>query len=263
MYRRAGVATTFSPRFLAVLAEAARISRVAGLPLELVHADAFDAEKNERFRAALERLGLDDETPIHYQAGEPAEAILKVQAAAGMDLIIAGALERESVHRNFTGNVARELLRRAPCDLILFVDPSETPKPLGIFFVLLPDFSEPSRRAFHRALDLAELAGAAELSAIHVQTTFAEAKEKVSGSSCSPEQSLEELVHERRESPVELDYHVLRGNTGFNAFEYIQSSKADLLVMPSQIDATGQPVFAPVLDWVIQVIPSNLWVIRA
>ena len=61
---------------------------------------------------------------------------------------------------------------------------------------------------------------------------------------------------------LELDYHLLRGNTGFTACEFIQSSGADLVVMPSQMPSAYQPVFAPALDWIIQVIPANLWVIR-
>jgi hypothetical protein len=61
---------------------------------------------------------------------------------------------------------------------------------------------------------------------------------------------------------LELDYHLLRGNTGFTACEFIQSSGTDLVVMPSQMPSPDQPVFAPALDWIIQVIPGNLWVIR-
>ena len=54
---------------------------------------------------------------------------------------------------------------------------------------------------------------------------------------------------------MELDYHLLRGNTGFTACEFIQSSGTNLVVMPSQMPAADQTVFAPALDWIIQVIP--------
>jgi nucleotide-binding universal stress UspA family protein len=261
VYRRVGVASTFSPRFLAVLAEAGRISRLSDASLELIHADTYDTEKERRFREALERLGLDRNAPIHFQTGEPVHAILEVRQSAGIDLLIAGALERETVHRSFTGNVARELLRQAPCDLFLFIEPKEEPRAFENVYVAIPDSSEFSRRVYHRALDLAEDAGAQILTLVHVQTTFAEAKEKASGSPAT-EDALKMLIKERESSKVELDYHLVRGNTGFTAFEFIQSSGSDLLVMPSQFTSPEQPVFAPVLDWIIQVIPTNLWVIR-
>ena len=63
-------------------------------------------------------------------------------------------------------------------------------------------------------------------------------------------------------TPVQHSTFLWSGNTGFTAFEFIQSSGSDLLVMPSQFLSPDQPVFAPVLDWIIQVIPTNLWVIR-
>jgi nucleotide-binding universal stress UspA family protein len=265
VYHRVGVATTFSPRFLAVLAEAGRICQFLPAPLCLIHADAFDAEKEARFRDALHRLNLDEQSKVHFEPGEPVQSILKAQRKEHIDLLVAGALETESVHRNFTGNVSRELLRQAPCDLILYTDPKEKPEVPEAILIAIPDFSELSRHVFHRAVNLAEQQGTKRVTLAHVQTTFAEAKEKVVSTTSgapSSEEIIEGLVREREISVVELDYHLLRGNTGFTACEFIQSSSTNLLVMPSHMYSKGQPVFAPALDWIIQVIPTNLWVIR-
>lgn len=114
---------------MAVLAEAGRVSRSLSAPLCLIHADEYTPEKEERFRSALRDLQLDSGSAIRFEPGEPAEAILKIQHEENIDLLVAGAMETESVHRNFTGDVARELLRRAPCDLLLYTEPSEEPKP--------------------------------------------------------------------------------------------------------------------------------------
>ena len=263
MYRRVGVATTFSPRFLAVLAEAGRISRSLSAPLYLIHADEFDAQKEERFRAALRNLMLDNRARIHFESGEPSEAILKAQREEDIDLLVAGALETETVHRNFTGDVARELLRRAPCDLLLYTEPKEEPRPPESILVTLPDFSDLSRFVFHRAVAVAERNGSKRVTIVYVQTTFAEAKEKALGNgSPSVEESLQSLLRSKESSILELDYHLLRGNTGFTACEFIQASGTDLVVMPSRMPSKDQPTFAPALDWIIQVIPANLWVIR-
>ena len=250
---------------MAVLAEAGLVSRALSAPLCLIHADAFAQEKEERFRAALRELRLDEQAEIRFEPGQPAEAILKVQDEARIDLLVAGALETESVHRNFTGDVARELLRRAHCDLLLYTEPREDPKPPEGILVAVPDFSELSRQVFRSALILAERSRARRVTILHVQTTFAEAKEKalgVSNGTLPAEETLESWLREEERPALELDYHLLRGNTGFTACEFIQSSGADLVVMPSQMPSSSQPVFAPALDWIIQVIPANLWVIR-
>jgi nucleotide-binding universal stress UspA family protein len=263
VYRRAGVATTFSPRFRDVLAEAGRISDLFDVPLHLIHAAEETSDKVERFRGTLRSLKLSEDAPIHFQAGSPSEAILNVLSAQQIDLLIAGALEQESVHRNFTGDVARSLLREAPCDLFLFVEPKEGAPPPGHVFVAIPDFTPFSRQVSQRGANLAERIGAKRLTLLHVQTTFAEAKEKALGADApSSQQNLEALAAELCFKPLEIDTHAVRGNTGFTACEFIQSNGADLLVMPSRIGEPDQPIFAPALDWIIQVIPTNVWVIR-
>jgi nucleotide-binding universal stress UspA family protein len=248
---------------MAVLAEAGRISRSLSAPLYLIHADGFDSEKEERFRAALRKLMLDDRARIHFESGEPSEAILKAQREENIDLLVAGAMETETAHRNFTGDVARELLRRAPCDLLLYTEPKEEPKPPEGILVTIPDFSDLSRYVFHRAVSVAERNGSKHVTILYVQTTFAEAKEKALRSdSPSPEESLQSLLCARGSSNLELDYHLLRGNTGFTACEFIQASGTDLVVMPSRMPSANQSTFASALDWIIQVIPANLWVVR-
>jgi nucleotide-binding universal stress UspA family protein len=250
---------------MAVLAEAGRISNSLSAPLCLIHPDEFTQEKEKRFRSALRDLQLDTGAAIRFEPGEPAEAILKVQREEAIDLLVAGAMETQSVHRNFTGDVARELLQRAPCDLLLYTEPNENPKsPEGIL-VVVPDLSGRSRRLLCAALNLVERSGGRQITLLHVQTTFAEAKEKalgVSNGNLSAEETLASWVEEAARPDLELDYHLLRGNTGFTACEFIQSSGTDLVVMPSQMPSSNQPVFAPALDWIIQVIPGNLWVIR-
>jgi nucleotide-binding universal stress UspA family protein len=262
VYRRAGVATTFSPRFRDVLAAAGRISGLFGVPLHLIHAAEETSEKVERFRETLRALDLPENAPIHFQAGPPSEGILKIQSKEQIDLLIAGALEQESVHRNFTGDVARTLLREAPCDLFLFVEPKEGGTPPEHVFVAIPDFTPFSREVFQRGASLAERIGAKALTLLHVQTTFAQAKEKALGTDApSSKESLEAVAAESHSKTLEIDTHAIRGNTGFMACEFIQSNGADLLILPSRIEPE-QPVFAPALDWIIQVIPTNVWVIR-
>jgi nucleotide-binding universal stress UspA family protein len=249
---------------MAVLAEAARISRSLCAPLSLIHADDFTQEKEDRFRSALRDLQIDG-AAIRFEPGEPAEAILKVQLEGNIDLLVAGAMERQSVHRNFTGDVARELLQRARCDLLLYTEPKEDPNPPERILVVVPDLSERSRQVFCAALNLADRSGGRQITLLHVQTTFAEAKEKalgVTNGALSAEETLESWVEGEPRPNLELDYHLLRGNTGFTACEFIQSSGTDLVVMSSQMPSSAQPVFAPALDWIIQVIPGNLWVIR-
>src|SRR5215472_7088171 len=122
-YRTIGVATTFSPRFKHVLAEAKRIRDRFGAELHLIHVGKRDQETPRKFSDILAELGLPADSPIHYEEGDPAEAILAALTREKMDMLIAGALEKEIVLHQFLGNVARRLVREANCSVMLFTHP--------------------------------------------------------------------------------------------------------------------------------------------
>ena len=122
-YRRAGVASTFSPTFAAVLAEAESFARHCGADLEIIHAAEFDAEKERRFRNAMGQAAA-----IRWVSEyPPAQAIISAARDYDYELVIAGALQVEDGDRPFTSSVARELMRDAPCDILLVPRPLESP----------------------------------------------------------------------------------------------------------------------------------------
>src|SRR5207248_10119214 len=88
-YRSVAVASTFSPRFEQVLAEAKRIrDRFDSVPC-LVYAGEKSEETNAKFAAALERIALPKDSPIHYEQGDPATALLRAIERHDIDLIVA------------------------------------------------------------------------------------------------------------------------------------------------------------------------------
>ena len=124
-YRHVGVASQFSPPFAAIFAEAKHFASHCGADQEVVHAAAFDSEKEERF---VEALGQRAE--VRWAEGETAaRAIIAAVENFAYDLLIAGTLHRKTDYKPFTGDVARELLRNARCDLLLLPRPLEKPAP--------------------------------------------------------------------------------------------------------------------------------------
>src|SRR6202795_3649738 len=79
-YKTIAVATTFSPRFKHVLAEAKRIRDRFGAELHLIYVGRRNEETSRRFSDVLAELELPADSPIHYEEGDPAEAILAALA---------------------------------------------------------------------------------------------------------------------------------------------------------------------------------------
>jgi nucleotide-binding universal stress UspA family protein len=270
-YPTVAVASTFSPRFTQVLAEGKRIRDRLGSQLQLIYVGERSEETVRKFGAALLELELPADSTIHYQQGDPAVAILQVATANQIDLVIAGALEKEVVLRPFLGNVARRLVRDASCSVMLFTKPERDPKPL-LRIVFVAEYSDHGRTALRKALHLALREQSEKLYVVRVYTTFDEARAKARGAVRKAgdevartleeeEVALEEFIDSAGPTEVPVEARCIRGNTGYAASDFVQSVEASLLVI--SIDpATAKGDLPGHIAWVTDVIPCNLWVIR-
>src|SRR5438876_5462251 len=100
-YKTIAVATTFSPRFRHVLAEAKRMRDRFSADLHLIHVGRRNGETPRKFGEVIAELELPADSPIHYEEGDPAEAILATLARERIDMLVAGALEKEIVLHPF------------------------------------------------------------------------------------------------------------------------------------------------------------------
>ena len=268
-YKTIAVATTFSPRFKRVLAEAKRIRDRFAAELHLIHVGKPSQETPKKFREVLSELELPADSPIHYEEGDPAEAILAALAREKIDMLIAGALEKEIVLHQFLGNVARRLVREANCSVMLFTRPQKNPKPLRRI-VFVADHSKDDLRALKTTLALAEAESCERLYVIEIITAFDEARASmVDDPNASPalkpkhaEDALDEFVLSAGSTEVPIETRSIRGATGLAASDFVRSVEADLLVVPQPKSRGSVQQLPSNIAWVSDVIPCNLWVIR-
>jgi nucleotide-binding universal stress UspA family protein len=269
-YKTIAVASTFSPRFKQVLAEAKRIRERFSADLHLIYAGERNEEIAKKFSDTLAQLELPLDSKIHYEKGDPAEAILRALSREKIDVIVAGALEKEVVLHPFLGNVARRLVREAPCSVMLFTTPGTKPKPLRRI-VFVADYSDTRLEALKRTLPFAAAESCERLYVVRIITTFDQARASIrenakrrakpSGDD-DEEEALEKFVLSAGATDVPIEARCIRGNTGLAASDFVQSVKADLLVVPLRKNAGGIQQLPNNIAWVTDVIPCNLWVIR-
>jgi len=70
------VASTFSPRFLPVLAEADRVAKKFGARLSVLHSGERSDKKVETFRETLGDMGREEVDIYWCEGATPAEALL-------------------------------------------------------------------------------------------------------------------------------------------------------------------------------------------
>ena len=233
-YKTIAVATTFSPRFKHVLAEAKRIRDRFGAELHLIYVGRRNEETSRRFSDVLEELELPADSPIHYEEGDPAEAILAALARENIDVLVAGALEKEIVLHSFLGNVARRLVREANCSVILFTAPQKRPKPLRRI-VFIADHSQQGLVALKTTLMLAEAESCERLYVIGIITAFDEARASIAGDATGStthkanhdeEDPLEEFVLSAGATEVPIETRFIKGATGLAASDFVRRTSA-------------------------------------
>lgn len=258
------MASTFSPRFQAVICEGDRLARRLDAPLSVIHGDRESEEKAQRFREALASIHRSEETPILWAedpSAAPAESILTTCRQGGVDILLAGALERDNDHRFFLGGVARTLLQYAPCDLLLVTRPSEQETHFH-HVVIEVTLANPLLHAIQKSLHVAQRIGAEKVTFISVITPF----DEVVAGSCSSrphdEDWLIELLDPLTGFDGDVETQIIRSTTGFGVCDFVQEVGADLLIVIAQSELAERRLPAH-MDWLLQVIPTNVLLLAA
>jgi hypothetical protein len=152
---------------------------------------------------------------------------------------------------------------------MLITKPDRQPKRF-CRIVLMARYSDHGRAALHKALRLAALEECEKLFVIRLYTTFDEARAKartetpelgIEGARTLEEEevALEHFIDSAGATDVPIEARCIRGNTGYAVLDFVHSIDAMMLVVPDDPATVGLPVR---LEWVTDVIPCNLWVIR-
>ena len=251
-YKHVGVASTFSPTFTAVLAEAKYFAIHCGADLEVVHAGASDMEKERRFVAALGQPAA-----IRWVAGETAaHAIISAVKDFAYDLLIAGTPDRATDDKSFAGDVAPELLRNAPCDLLLVPRPQEEPTPpQHIVFASEPEQKEDCE-LLRRAV---EVLRPERVTIVVTERPFAPAIAASRGEQPRDVEAwLEDLASSVAGHQVKVEGRVVTSITGYTLCDVVEGLEADLLVVKAEPDGA----LSKHMDWLYQVIPARLLLVR-
>lgn len=275
LYQNAGVAVAFSPRLDGLLAEVAHRAGYLASSFSLIHAGGHTPEKEAQLRAALRKAGLPEEMPVHWADGAPDDAIIGTIQRQDMDFLVAGAIEREKTLRYYMGSVAHNLVRKAPCSLMLFTDPTVQPEPLRQVAVFT-DYSEGALISLVKAIRFAEQEGAEKVSVVRVLSQYGEAMVLADGVrrdeadvyqalNLQEEQALlQDFIDAAGHATVQLEPHCIEGHPGHAVSQFVRKNDVDLLVMPagSGFGHFFERLFPSGMEWLLREIPCNLWVVR-
>lgn len=276
-FRKIGVAIAFSPRLQALLAEVARLKILWKSEVSLIHVGNKSAEAENLLRGYLNAVGLTEsgDVRVFWEYGKPLDRILYRCKKEEVDLLIAGALKKEKLIHYYLGSVARKILRKADCSVLMLTNPSLAPEPFNNI-VVNAENSNYVNEALQTATSIALLDHASWL---HVVREIKLYGLTMSASENSSEEEYENLrqslvreevitVQKLMEAiphhGVKINVKLIAGKSGFELAKFAARKKAQLLVVgaPPKRFSIFDRVFPNDLEYIFADLPCNLLIVH-
>jgi nucleotide-binding universal stress UspA family protein len=271
-----GLALAFSPRMEAMMAEASRLLRAYSAQLLLVHVGQETPEAKDQLQTLLKKSQLElSQVKILWKEGDPADCILDACKEEQVDLLIAGALKKEQFMKYYLGTVARKILRKANCSVLMLIDPSVERKGFQQIVANAED-SAYVEDALAAACDLGlkdkahwlHIVREVKLLGLTMSSmddcSEEEYNELRNGLMRTEIESVEKLLAKIPHGGLKVNIKLLSGKSGFELSKFAQRKQADLLVVgasPRRFFFLDR-VFTHDLEYIFQDMPCNLLIIN-
>lgn len=276
-FHKIAVAIAFSPRIRAVLAEAVRLKVVWNAQLTIIHVGDKKGNEEELLQDHLKALGVTDfqDIKIFWEQGKPSDRILARCKKENVDLLIAGALKKEKLLQYYLGTIARRILRKAQCSVLMLTDPKDAPLPFQQI-VVNAENSNHVAEALRAAVSIAQVDQATWLHVVREIKMYGltmSASENYSEEEYDSmrqtlvrdevtqvQQILERIPHEG----IKINIKLLAGKSGFELAKFAQRKSADLLIVgaPPRRFSIFDRVFAHDLEYIFADLPCNLLIVH-
>jgi nucleotide-binding universal stress UspA family protein len=275
-FKKLGLAITFSPTGKALLKEAGRLKLLFNASLYLIHVGKKTPQTEKLLSDVIEEAGLESrEIEIIWTQGEPGNAILSSSKSANIDLLIAGALEKENIIKYYIGSVARRIMRDADCSVLILKSPSDNPSRFKKFFVST-DFSEQSEYTIRKTHQFAVLDNADEFivirdyripglaSAVQDSGNIEELDNIREEWQEEEEEKMRIFLRELNLKNIKVISHCLYGREGWRASNFAKENNADIFAINVQARKLKfiDRIFPHEAEYTFEQLPSNLLIVR-
>lgn len=277
-FKTIGIGVTFSPNLKANISEAARLALFFDAKLVLIHVGEQSKDKENTFKTFLKPfIGKQLICDVVFKAGNPVEVILSAVNENKIDLLILGALKRETFFKYYIGSIARKITREAKCSVLLLIKPSIKRVPCQ--HIVVNGLEDPkTQQTISTAFYVAKKLNANKI------TIVEEISQQEVAVNVDDDRSLRRstLVKERlklredtrvkkiiNDIPLGVKENILIntqpifGKRGYSIGHYAQVVRADLLVMNAPTKTTfWDRLFPHDIEHILTELPTDVLIIR-
>jgi nucleotide-binding universal stress UspA family protein len=234
---------------------------------------ASGEEEQLKMRQLIDSLNI---TPtVLWREGNPAKEILKVCREENIDCLVAGALKQENLLQTYVGTVARKIMRKADCSILMIQNPAEEPSPIQNIVINAEDspYIEEAITAgcyigqlektqwIHITRDL-KLLGLAL--AANEQCTEEEYHESKQYMVKEEVEEVEKILSRVPHQNLKVNIKMLSGKSGYELALFAERKKADLLIVgaPERRLSILDRLFPHDLEYIFANLPCNLLIVN-
>ena len=277
-FENIAVAITFSPRYKSVIREAARMARLYDSKLTLIHIGVLNDEQRNKIIQCVEDCNIMNTSyTIITKKGPIVETILNICKQNLVDLLVFGALKKESVIEHYVGSIARKISRNAKCSVLLLPNPQDDPQPFHKVAVSAVDRSK-TPLTIGTAVYMAKYESAEVLHKIGEEyIPMFESAYADSSTDDELDDQKTEFIHQSKTrmnkilcdipdaSKINIKKRVIFGKPGHSIHVFAKSCNPDILLVNSPKKQLGilDRLFPHDLEYLLEDLPCNLLIVHS
>lgn len=269
----------FSPSLRENVFEVTRLASFLNASLVFVHVGNKTSDKEAQFNSILNKCpDVPVDIELLWREGKPVNTLVSICKEKSVDLLLLGALKREKMLKFYLGSIARELTRKAPCSVLLMINPSIDRQPCK--HIVVNGFDSPQTKdtieaAFEmgQALRSDKITLVEEVSesrvavAVNDDRSLRKAtlrKEKINREEKLRVVDIVKKIPSQKIQGLNWSTQSVFGRRGYSIGHYARVVRADLLVMNAQEENTFLNRFFPKdLEHILAELPTDVLIIQS
>ena len=276
MFTKIGLAITFSPTGKALLKETLRLQKLFDAQLVLIHVGEKNSETEKLFDETIENAGVEkNQLETIWEQGDPANTIINCSKNAEIDLLVAGALEKESLVKYYRDSVSRKIMRELQTSSLILKSPSEQPASFKKFCVSA-GYSPQSEKTIRTAFQFALKEKAEEFviirdvympgltAALDEDESPDEIRDLINQMKNEEEEKMKLFVQELNLKGLDVKIVCIYGKEGWEDSNYARTNDADIFAVtgPAKKMRFLDRLFPHDVEYSFEKLPTNLLIIK-
>jgi nucleotide-binding universal stress UspA family protein len=224
-----------------MIAETKAIADVFGAEIVFIHAGTPTPDQAKHFEGLLQKYGFQQGNyKTVFKSGSVNKTVIEVAEAEKVDMLVTGALKKESLRKQYMGSISRKFARKVHDPLMLVPDPKIPPQPIRNIVISIdddhPETLMESGLLFARTMKGSKLylvkeARAKSLKHSLAQYYSAKEYEKIESKIIAKEtEFIKELLAIHDTTGLDISIEILFGHSGSALIEFANKVNADLIV---------------------------------